>query len=84
MSMGLATFATCANLDGRQSIRPVMRRSLVLLLVAACAAVLTGPGARLRGSARDDVLVGGHGHDVAQGRGGSDLCRAEVRRNCER
>lgn len=35
------------------------------------------------GSAWRDQLLGGEGSDVADGRQGRDLCRAEHRRNCE-
>jgi len=38
----------------------------------------------LRGRAGPDRLIGGAGHDRAVGNDGRDLCRAEVRRNCER
>ena len=45
-----------------------------------------GPGSdKLYGGDRStDILVGGLGHDVADGRGGTDTCRAEVTRHCER
>jgi Ca2+-binding RTX toxin-like protein len=47
--------------------------------------LLGGAGAdTLLGSPRGDVLFGGGGRDVADGRSGNDLCRAEVRRRCER
>jgi len=47
--------------------------------------LLGGAGAdTLLGSPRGDVLFGGGGRDVADGRRGNDLCRAEVRRHCER
>jgi Ca2+-binding RTX toxin-like protein len=47
--------------------------------------LLGGAGAdTLLGSPRGDVLFGGGGRDVADGRSGNDLCRAEVRRHCER
>ncbi len=47
--------------------------------------LLGGAGAdSLVGSVHDDVLFGGAGRDVANGRGGNDECRAEVRRHCER
>lgn len=39
---------------------------------------------RLRGSVKNDVLLGGQGKDVANGRGGRDRCKAEVERQCER
>ena len=38
----------------------------------------------MSGRLGDDVLIGGRGHDVANGAGGVDTCRAEVRKNCER
>ena len=38
----------------------------------------------LEGTDGDDVLRGGRGEDEADGDLGSDLCRAEVQRNCER
>ncbi len=44
-----------------------------------------GRGAdRLKGGVGDDRLVGGPGRDRAYGSLGSDLCRAEVKRSCER
>ena len=45
-----------------------------------------GTGAdRLVGSERsDDFLSGGRGRDVADGHDGTDTCRAEITRNCER
>jgi hypothetical protein len=48
--------------------------------------VLRGQGGpdRMTGRAGDDVLIGGPGHDVADGAGGVDICRAEVRKHCER
>jgi Ca2+-binding RTX toxin-like protein len=47
--------------------------------------LLGGAGAdTLLGSPRGDVLFGGGGRDLADGRSGNDLCRAEVRRHCER
>jgi Ca2+-binding RTX toxin-like protein len=43
-----------------------------------------GPGDdRLIGTSVSDVLSGARGHDHADGRRGSDTCRAEVRRRCE-
>jgi Ca2+-binding RTX toxin-like protein len=39
---------------------------------------------RLSGRLGADVLIGGPGHDVADGAGGVDTCRAEVRKHCER
>jgi hemolysin type calcium-binding protein len=39
---------------------------------------------RLLGSRNDDILIGGPGRDLADGAKGSDTCRAEVRRHCER
>jgi Ca2+-binding RTX toxin-like protein len=39
---------------------------------------------RLSGRATDDLLLGGPGRDVAEGKGGRDRCVAEVERNCER
>jgi hypothetical protein len=39
---------------------------------------------RLLGHAADDLMIGGPGRDVANGRGGTDTCRTEVRRSCER
>ena len=50
------------------------------------ASVLRGQAGpdRLLGRAADDVLIGGPGHDVADGAGGVDICRAEVRKHCER
>ncbi|WP_296604733.1 hypothetical protein [Nocardioides sp.] len=51
------------------------------------------PGVDFSGEAGSDVLLGGPGpdrldggedHDVAAGRGGIDVCLAEVRRACER
>lgn len=38
---------------------------------------------RLIGSDKDDALIGGSGYDTADGRGGRDRCRAELRRGCE-
>jgi hypothetical protein len=38
---------------------------------------------RLLGHSADDLMVGGPGRDVANGRGGTDTCRTEVRRSCE-
>jgi hypothetical protein len=47
--------------------------------------LLGGAGAdSLVGSRHGDVLFGGAGRDAANGRGGNDQCRAEVRRHCER
>ena len=43
-----------------------------------------GGNDHLFGRLGDDVLIGGAGRDHANGAGGSDTCRAEVRRNCER
>jgi Ca2+-binding RTX toxin-like protein len=43
-----------------------------------------GGSDRMTGRLGDDMLIGGPGHDVANGAGGIDLCRAEVRKNCER
>ena len=44
-----------------------------------------GPGNdRLYGGDGRDALRGGRGRDVAVGGGNTDLCRAEVRRRCER
>ncbi len=37
----------------------------------------------LRGTTRDDRILGGPGYDKANGRGGHDRCRAEVVKNCE-
>ena len=44
-----------------------------------------GPGSdQLYGADKStDVLVGGPGRDSADGRGGTDTCRAEVTRHCE-
>lgn len=39
---------------------------------------------RFLGSELGDLLVGGPGQDRADGRGGADICRVEVRRHCER
>jgi RTX calcium-binding nonapeptide repeat (4 copies) len=39
---------------------------------------------RLFGRLGDDVLIGGPGHDGANGAGGVDTCRTEARKNCER
>jgi Ca2+-binding RTX toxin-like protein len=39
---------------------------------------------RLQGSVLDDVLIGGPGRDVAKGWSGSDKCRAERTKSCER
>jgi hypothetical protein len=39
---------------------------------------------RLLGHEADDLMIGGPGRDVANGRGGIDTCRTEVRRNCDR
>lgn len=38
----------------------------------------------LEGGDQNDVLLGGAGRDNARGNRGRDLCRAEVRRTCER
>ena len=38
----------------------------------------------LYGRLGDDIFIGGAGRDVANGAGGVDTCRTEVRRNCER
>jgi Ca2+-binding RTX toxin-like protein len=43
-----------------------------------------GGSDRLSGRRGDDVLIGGTSHDVANGAGGVDTCRTEVRKNCER
>ena len=48
-----------------------------------CSAARPAPTA-CTGRLGDDVLIGGTGHDVANGAGGVDTCRAEVRKNCER
>jgi hypothetical protein len=44
-----------------------------------------GPGSdELVGADKStDVLFGGHGRDLADGRGGTDTCRAEITRHCE-
>jgi hypothetical protein len=39
---------------------------------------------RLLGHEAGDLMTGGPGRDVANGRGGIDTCRTEVRRNCDR
>ena len=39
---------------------------------------------RLYGGSATTCCIGGTGHDVANGAGGVDTCRAEVRKNCER
>ena len=39
---------------------------------------------RISGTRTDDLLDGGPGRDVVDGLQGTDECRAEVRRNCER
>lgn len=43
-----------------------------------------GPGDdRLIGTSANDVLSGARGQDHADGRGGRDICRAELERHCE-
>jgi Ca2+-binding RTX toxin-like protein len=37
----------------------------------------------LIGTGQDDILLGGKGHDRADGRKGTDRCRAEVTKSCE-
>jgi len=44
---------------------------------------LGGPGQdRLTGRRWSDLLIGGKGRDVVDGKGGNDICRAEVEQRC--
>ncbi len=82
--------ATGCRLDlhggaGNDVLRAQFPGSSVCGKVARRFELLGGSGRdRLRGSQFADRLIGGRGHDVADGRGGIDTCQAEVRRSCER
>ncbi len=73
--------------DGRDLLRRVGNGfDLDLPRCGAYKSVFRGQGGpdRLSGRLGNDRLLGGRGHDVADGAGGLDTCRAEVRKHCER
>jgi hypothetical protein len=73
--------------DGRDLLRRVGNGfDLDLPRCGRYRSVFRGQGGpdRMSGRLGDDVLLGGPGRDVANGAGGVDTCRAEVRKNCER
>jgi hypothetical protein len=73
--------------DGRDLLRRVGNGfDLDLPRCGRYQSVLRGQGGpdRMSGRLGDDVLLGGPGRDVADGAGGVDTCRAEVRKHCER
>lgn len=78
------TVAACdVRIAGRAG-NDVLRRAGDATCASAPNRLAGGPGDdRLVGtSATDDVLVGGTGYDMADGRGGTDTCRTEVTRRC--
>jgi hypothetical protein len=64
----------------------VIHNNLRLGRCAQTSSIDGGPGSDLLtgGDRSADLLTGGPGRDTADGRGGTDTCRAEVTRHCER
>lgn len=73
-----------SQIDGGRGADRLMTQSLESLVVRGGMTMHGRAGNdRLIGSQQGDTLLGGPGHDMADGRGGSDRCMAEGRTRCE-